>query len=354
MSELLSIAMLAHSGPGGSSRMAARLAGALSHRGHDVAQLSPAPWSTTLEPVLDEWRLARFERRVATVVRERSVDVVHYHYAWPFAAVVPRLRRRFGAASPLFVGTLHGTDVTRPPARAPLAALHATDALTTVSHAYAALARERLVVAPLVVANFVEGACATARASDFASCGRTPRLVHVSNFRPVKDSQAIAALFASVRRAAPAELWLVGDGPDLPAVVQEVRRAGLERDVRVFGYRADAQSLLAQCDVLVMSSREESFCLAALEAMAAGLPVVATAVGGLVELAQGGAALLYPAGDPAAGARRVLDLFGDAALRRRLRAAGLERAGAFSAEAALASYERLYRGAALAEVQVAG
>jgi L-malate glycosyltransferase len=355
VSEPLSIAMLAHSGPGGSTRMAERLAGALSTRGHDVAQLSPAPWSTTLEPVLDEWRLARFERRVASVVRERAVDVVHYHYAWPFAAVVLRLRRRFGAASPLFVGTLHGTDVTRPPARAPLAALHATDALTTVSHAYAALARERLAVAPLVVANFVEGACAApARACDFASCGRAPRLVHVSNFRPVKDSLAIAALFAGVRRSAPAELWLVGDGPDLPAVVQELRRVGLERDVRVFGYRADAESLLAQCDVLVMSSREESFCLAALEAMAVGLPVVATAVGGLVELAQGGAALLYPAGDPTAGARRVLDLFADAALRRRLRAAGLARARAFSAEAALASYEQLYRGVDLAEVQVAG
>lgn len=348
----LSIAMLAHSGPGGSSRMAARLARALSHRGHNVVQLAPAPWSTTLEPVLDEWRLAHFERRVATVVRERAVDVVHYHYAWPFAALVPRLHHRFGAASPLFVGTLHGTDVTQPPARAPLGALHATDALTTVSHAYMALAGERLAVAPLVVPNFIEGA--PARACDFASRGRTPRLVHVSNFRPVKDPQAIAALFASVRRASPAELWLVGDGPGLPAVVQELQRAGLECDVRVFGYRADAQRLLAQCDVLVMSSREESFCLAALEAMAAGVPVVATAVGGLVELARGGAALLYPAGDPTAGARHVLELLGDGALRRRLRAAGLERARAFSAEAAVASYERLYRGAALAEVGIAG
>jgi N-acetyl-alpha-D-glucosaminyl L-malate synthase BshA len=350
--EPLSIAMIAHSGPGGSSRMAARLAGALSHRGHDVVQLAPSPWSTTLEPGLDEWRLARFERRVATVVRERAVDVLHYHYAWPFAALVPRLDRRLGAASPLFVGTLHGTDVTQPPARAPLGVLHATDALTTVSHAYAALARERLAVAPLVVANFIEDAPPRARAP--ALPGRAPRLVHVSSFRPVKDPQTIAALFASVRRASPAELWLVGDGPGLPAVVQELQRARLECDVRVFGYRADAQRLLAQCDVLVMSSREESFCLAALEAMAAGVPVVATAVGGLVELAQGGAALLYPAGDPTAGARRVLELLGDVALRRRLRAAGLERARAFSAEAAVASYERLYRGAALAEVGVAG
>lgn len=351
MSEPLSIAMLAHAGPGGSSRMAARLTAALVRRGHEVAQLSPAPWSTTLEPTLDEWQLARFERRVATVVRERGVDVVHYHYAWPFAAVVPRLRRRLGAASPLFVGTLHGTDVTRPPAHAPLGALRATDALTTVSRAYAALARERFAVAPLVVGNFIEGT--PPRACDFAPRGRTPRLVHISNFRPVKNPRAIVALFASVRQAVPAELWLVGDGPGLPAVVEELRRAGLERDARIFGYREDAQRLLAQCDALVMSSNEEGFCLAALEAMAAGLPVVATAVGGLVELAQGGAALLYPAGDPVAGAHRVLELFGDAALRRRLREAGLERARAFSPEVALTSYERLYRGAAVAEAYVA-
>ena len=352
MSERLSIAMLAHAGPGGSSRMAERLAGALSRRGHHVAQLSPAPWSTTLDPVLGEWQLARFERRVAKIVRERAVDVVHYHYAWPFAALVPRLRRRFGASSPLFVGTLHGTDVTRPPAGAPLGALRSTDALTTVSHAYAALARERLGVAPLVVANFVESV--PAHACDAATGARTPRLVHVSSFRPAKDPRGIAAVFAKVRAATAAELWLVGDGPGLPGVVQELRRAGLDRDVRVFGYRADAQRLLAQCDVLVMSSREESFCLAALEAMAAGLPVVATEVGGLAELARGGAALLYPAGDAAAGARRVLELLGDAALRRRVRAVGLERARAFSAESAVASYEQLYRGAALAEVHVAG
>jgi N-acetyl-alpha-D-glucosaminyl L-malate synthase BshA len=341
VSELLTIAMLAHAGPGGSSRMAARLAVALSLRGHDVTQLWPSPWSTTLDPTLDESRLARFERRIATVVRERAVDVVHYHYAWPFAAVVPRLRRRLGAGAPRFVGTLHGTDVTRPPARAPLDALRATDALTTVSHRYAALARERLAVAPQVIGNFVEAA--PAHAPESALCKRTPRLVHVSSFRPVKNPRAIAELFTTVRRTTSAELWLVGDGPGLPAVVEQLRREGLERDVHVFGYRADAPRVIAQCDVLVMCSHEESFCLAALEAMVAGVPVVATAVGGLVELAQG-AALLYPVLDPTAGARCVLELLNNEALRRRVGAAGLERARAFSADAALASYEQLYRG----------
>ena len=331
--------------------MAARLARALSSRGHGVTQLSPAPWSTTLQPVLDDARLARFERRVAAVVHERAVDVVHYHYAWPFAPVVARLRDRLGTASPLFVGTLHGTDVTWPPPRAPLSVLRATDVLTTVSHHHAALARDRLGVAPLVIGNFLDNG--PARSGDSASHRRRLRLVHISNFRPVKDPQTVVRQFAIVRRAMPAELWLVGDGPGLPAVVQDLRREGLARDVRVFGYRADAQRLLAECDLLVMSSREESFCLAALEAMAAGVPVVATAVGGLIELAQGDCALLYPPGDPVAGANRVLEVIGDTALRRRLCAAGLERARTFSAEAALASYELLYRGSAQAEVQLA-
>jgi glycosyltransferase involved in cell wall biosynthesis len=179
-----------------------------------------------------------------------------------------------------------------------------------------------------------------------------PRLVHVSNFRPVKNPEGIATLFAHVRRVAPAELWLVGDGPGLPAVVEQLRRAGLECDVRIFGYRTDVQRLITECDALVMCSHEESFCLAALEAMVAGVPVVATAVGGLVELAQGGAALLYPAGDPDAGARSVLELLGDDALRRRLRASGLDRARAFSVDAALVAYEQLYRGL-MAEASVA-
>jgi L-malate glycosyltransferase len=346
--------------------VAARLAGALGERGHSVALISAAPprvpaatlaavtlepfgppdggWTTTLEPEWDEWRLAQLERHAESVVRRHAVSVLHYHYAWPFAGIVRRLKRRLGAAAPQFVCTFHGTDVTQPPGDARRFALADTDAYTTVSHAYAALATKRLGLpaAPAVIPNFVD-APGCPHSIDFAQCGRRPRLIHVSNFRPVKDPAAIAAIFAAVQRQVDAELWLVGDGPGLPALRARLRHAGVEHRVRVFGYRRDPFDLLRRCDVLLMTSREESFCLTALEAMACGLAVVGTAVGGFTELvSDGDCALLYPAGDDAAGARRVLEVLGDRALRLRMRRLALARARTFSVADAVQRYEALY------------
>lgn len=342
------IAMLCHAGPGGSSRVALRLADALEHRGHWVSVVPAGPWRTMLEPTWDGWRLAQLERRVEAAVRDNGVEVMHFHYAWPFAHMVRGLKRRLGSAAPLFVGTLHGTDVTHPPDRAAIDVLRHTDEWTTVSRPYAALAQERLrlVREPTVIPNFID-AEHFPRSSDFTErgpVGRRPRLVHVSNFRPIKDPQGVAEIFAAVRRRQDAELWLIGDGPELPRVMSAIRRTGLERDVRVLGYRADVGRLLAECDVLVMSSLEESFCLAALEAMAAGLAVVGAAVGGFAELAEHGRnAMLYPQGDYVAAAQLVNRLISDHPLRHGLRRAAAERARAFSVATAVERYEAVYR-----------
>jgi N-acetyl-alpha-D-glucosaminyl L-malate synthase BshA len=339
------IAMLCHAGPGGSTRVALHLAASLEQRGHEVSVVPAGPWRPTLETTWDDWHLAQLERRLVATVLEDDVQVLHYHYAWPFARLVRGLKRRLGPAAPLVVGTLHGTDVTHPPGTREIAALRHTDTWTTVSPAYAALAHRRLRLRqrPVVVPNFLD-AGRFPRSSDFASGGRRPRLVHVSNFRPVKDPEAVAHVFAAVRQQHGAELWLVGDGPELPRVVSALARLGLERDVQVWGYRTDVDQLLARCDVLVMSSREESFCLAALEAMAAGLAVVGTAVGGFAELAEHGrSAMLYAPGDVATAAGLVGRLLTDDALRLGLRRAAVERALDFSVVAAVEGYEAVYR-----------
>jgi N-acetyl-alpha-D-glucosaminyl L-malate synthase BshA len=344
----MTIAMLCHAGPGGSSRVALSLADALEHRGHRVSVVPAGPWRTMLEPTWDGWRLAQLERRVEAAVRDNGVQVLHYHYAWPFALLVRGLKRRLGAAAPMFVGTLHGTDVTHPPDEAAIAVLGHTDAWTTVSRPYATLAHERLRLGrrPTVIPNFLDAA-RFARSSDFTeprAAGRRPRLVHVSNFRSVKDPQGVVQIFAAVREHHDAELWLIGDGPELPGVTCLARRAGLEHDVRVFGYRADVGRLLAECDVLVMSSLEESFCLAALEAMACGLAVVGSAVGGFAELAEHDrTAMLYARGDYAAAARLVGRLLTDHRSRLGLRRAAAERARAFSVAAAVDRYVDIYR-----------
>jgi len=219
--------------------------------------------------------------------------------------------------------------------------------LTTVSDAYADLARQRLglTLRPTVIANFVDPADfpLSVDFTDPMSGRARPRLVHVSTFRPVKAPLGVVEMFAAVRERRDAELWLIGDGPELPAVLAALDRSGLRRDVRVLGYRTDVGRLLARCDVLVMSSLEESFCLAALEAMAGGLAVVGPDVGGFTELTgQGRMGMLYERGDFVAAARLVETLLRDHELRLGLRRAATEHARTFSVSAAVEAYVAVY------------
>jgi N-acetyl-alpha-D-glucosaminyl L-malate synthase BshA len=291
--------------------------------------------------------MGQLERHLEALVRDHGVDVIHYHYAWPFARVLDRLKRRMKASAPFIVGTLHGTDVTHPPDDSAIDALRSTDRLTTVSNAYADLARERLGLAlrPTVIANFVDPADFPP-SLDFTDpmAGRSrPRLVHVSNFRAVKAPHGVVEMFAAVREHRDAELWLIGDGPELPAVVAALDRSGVRQDVRVLGYRTDVGRLLAQCDVLVMSSLEESFCLSALEAMASGLAVVGPDVGGFTELTgHGRTGLLYERGDFVAAAGLVECLLRDDQMRLGLRRAAAEHARTFSVNAAVEAYLAVY------------
>ncbi len=365
------IALLCHASLGGSSRVATRLAYGLERRGHSVSLVSAAPppapskelaairlesfgprddsgWTTVIEPTWDTWRLAALERHVEAVVRRDNVQVVHYHYAWPFAHVVHRLKARLGPIAPLFVGTLHGTDVTHVPSDASLTALRDTDVYTTVSRTYADLARERLGLAstPVVIPNFVDLGDFP-RSLDFTHArarGRKPRLVHVSNFRSVKNPEGVARIFVALRERMPAELWLIGEGPGLADLEGTLQRAGVGADVRVLGYTPDIGRALAQCDLLLMTSWEESFCLAALEAMASGLCVVATSVGGFTEVAEHGrTAMLFEPGDYDEGARLALRLLTHRDLRLRMRHFAATHARSFSAHSGVQRYEALYQ-----------
>ena len=339
--------MLSHAGPGGSSHVARDLAAALERRGHSVSTVATGPWKATLDTSWDPWRLARLERSLEGLVRDHGVDVIHYHYAWPFAGVLDRLKRRMRSAAPFIVGTLHGTDVTHPPDESAIDALGSTDIFTTVSDAYADLARDRLglTVRPTVISNFVDPADfpLSVDFTDPVSGRARPRLVHVSNFRPVKAAHGVVEVFAAVRERRDAELWLIGDGPELRSVIAALDRSGLRDDVRVFGYRTDVGRLLAQCDVLVMSSLEESFCLSALEAMASGLAVVGPDVGGFAELTRHGrTGMLYERGDFVAAARLIEALLGDHQLRLDLRRVATEHARTYSVSAAVEAYLAVY------------
>jgi len=158
-----------------------------------------------------------------------------------------------------------------------------------------------------------------------ALAGDPPRVVSVGRFKEPKDF--VTLVHALARCGAPFEAVVAGDGPDRPAIEAAIRESGIDERIALLGERDDIPELLAAADVFVLSSRSEGMPMSVLEAMAAGLPVVASAVGGVPELVENGVTgHLVPAGDVAALASALNDVLGDAARRRSLGDAGRQRA----------------------------
>jgi N-acetyl-alpha-D-glucosaminyl L-malate synthase BshA len=136
--------------------------------------------------------------------------------------------------------------------------------------------------------------------------------MHISNFRPLKRTDDVVRIFARVRESLDVRLVLVGDGPEYGRTRELVETLGLADFVRFVGVVDDVVPLLAAADVLLLPSETESFGLVALEAMASGVPVVASDVGGLPEVVEHGVTgFLAPVGDVDAMAGYCLQLLAD-------------------------------------------
>ena len=315
------IGMMCHASFGGSARIGIELAMALAGRGHRVhlfTRTTPLgcwdrsnsvvlhtllPDTTdTLHPATlhtdwSEHDLRQYTENVLRVIAEEKLEVLHFHYAVPFAYVAERVRRCLGDEAPLLVGTLHGTDVShcgQDPAVAPHLAsvLLANDVLTTVSNSHAQLATSafNLPRPPRVISNFIDLSRFRPSQKEVVRLqpARPRRIVHVSNFRPVKDTPSMAHIFLGIRQRLEAELWLVGGGEDLPVVRELLDHSDYAGDVCYAGLRPDVTPFLRGADLLLVTSRYESFGLVALEAMACGVPVLATRVGGVPEVVEHG------------------------------------------------------------------
>ena len=221
------------------------------------------------------------------------------------------------------------------------------DVLTTVSANHAQMATNILGLAssPRVIPNFVN-------LSKFQPIGNgninsqistNPKIVHVSNFRPVKQPQNIAKIFLEISKYIDAELWLVGDGEELDTVKVLFQQSGIEGRVRYWGLQHDVSTILAQSDLLLMSSLAESFCLAALEAMACGVPVLSTRVGGVPEVVvDGQSGILFENGDEETAVREAVGLLSDPVKHARMCAAAIRHASRFSHHKIVPEYESLY------------
>jgi glycosyltransferase involved in cell wall biosynthesis len=172
-----------------------------------------------------------------------------------------------------------------------------------------------------------------------------PRLISVGRLAAPKDWSTLLSALTRLGPRAFAEMVIVGDGPEREGVEDELARRSLDRRVRLLGERGDVPELLADADVFLLASRSEGLPLSVIEAMAAGLPVVASDVGGLRELVRDGeTGTLVPPGDPAALANALRPLVADRELRRRFGSAGRERAkGLFDLSGFRRAHLELYR-----------
>ncbi len=375
------IGIMCHSSYGGSGRIGLESAQELARRGHRVHLFTHAvPWGrwdpeagVTLHCLdLDRGRgpsglyldwpegdRQSLTSRVLALVAAEGLDLLHFHYALPFALVAAAIKARLQDAAPLLVGTLHGTEVSvygRHPDWGPRLSriLKGLDGLTTVSLSHARLAARvfGLSRAPAVIPNFVDlshfrppAANGNGGSPRLYSRNGRPRIIHVSNFRAMKDPQSLAAIFLDLRARLDAELWLVGDGPELEGTMDLLARRGAAREVRHFGLTPRVAPLLKEAHLLLMSSRTESFCLAALEAMACGVPVLAPRVGGLPEVVLDGATgFLYPRGDLSQAVDLAADLLTDPCRRLAMGRAAARHSQNFSRTRIITRYENFYYG----------
>ena len=302
---------------GGSGAVATELGLELARRGHDVhfiAYASPfrlrgfSERVTFHEVVTAEYplfehspyALALAVKQHEVALRER-LELMHVHYAIPHAATAWLAKQMLKNERDLkVVTTLHGTDITlvgQDPSFYTITkfSIEQSDAVTAVSsylrdetyRAFGCIGCDVRVIPNFVSPLEYHTSTGTSFRGILAPAGHKI-LVHVSNFRPVKRIIDVIRIFAGVRRAMPATLVLVGDGPDRDAAEQEADRLALGRDVRFLGKVDQVAELLRGSDLFLLPSETESFGLAALEAMACGVPVIATAVGGLPEVVVSG------------------------------------------------------------------
>ncbi len=310
MTDRLRVTVVCFPNLGGSGVIAAEIAAGLAERGHRVRVVATAPPgrslpqldNLTFEPVrVSDYPLFKhppYTLDVAAKLVELGADsdLLHIHYAVPHAASALLARQALGAGAPRCVATLHGTDVTlladRPGYQAVARlSVAAADGLTTPSAFLREEARRLLALAPEmpieVIPNFVDTrrfSPPTAAAHRRSEANQPATLLHVSNFRAVKRAADLIETLARVRRQLPARLLLVGDGPELAQAVQRAEQLGVAEHVVRLGERADVADLIASADGFLSTSANESFGVAALEALSCGVPVFGYRVGGLPEV----------------------------------------------------------------------
>ncbi len=298
--------------------------------------------------------------KMAEVARNFKLDIMHVHYAIPHAICAylakQLLETNGGVNHTKIITTLHGTDITlvgADPSYYDITrfSMITSDGVTAVSDY---LAKETIEVFNLdkdirVIHNFFDDkrfkpVCDTCCCSEFVSDDEF-LIAHVSNFRPVKRIMDVIDTFDKIRQEVAARLVMIGEGPETILARSQIKKRGLSDRVILLGNQSRVEAVLPCADLFLLPSEEESFGLAALEALACGVPVIGTAGTGLTEVVDDSHnGYLLPVGDTAAMARAALSLLNEPQRLVEFKKAAAERAlSKFSADRIVTQYENYYQ-----------
>lgn len=360
---------------GGSGVVATELGKALAYKGHKVHFISyqqPVRLDLFSENIfyhevkVSDYPLFDYQpyelvltSKLVDVVKFEKLDLLHVHYAIPHASaayMAQHILAKEGINIP-FITTLHGTDITlvgKDASFEPVItfAINESNAVTAVSESLKQDTYKHFKVTRdiKVIPNFI---CfeeynkiddSEALRKSFAPNGEKI-LVHISNFRPVKRVQDVIQIFNLVRKQIPAKLLLVGDGPERHKMEELCRELHTCDSIKFLGKVKDTERILSASDLFVLPSESESFGLAALEAMAAKVPVISTNTGGIPEVnIHGFSGYLSNVGDVEDMAKNAFAILKDENTLKQFKQAAYQQAQQFDIHKILPMYEELYQG----------
>jgi N-acetyl-alpha-D-glucosaminyl L-malate synthase BshA len=234
--------------------------------------------------------------KMAEVAKRENLDILHVHYAVPHA-VCAVLAKQMLDNKVKIVTTLHGTDITvlgYDPSLSEMIkfGIDKSDVVTAVSHQLKEDTEKLLSIKNTIVPihNFVDERVYYRRENNqelkktYGIKDDEKVIVHISNFRPVKRIHDVIHSFAKIRKSIKSKLLLIGNGPELTVACELVQKLDIEDDVLFLGKQENVGELFSICDLKLLLSEKESFGLVLLEAMACGVPVIGTNIGGIPEV----------------------------------------------------------------------
>ncbi|MCY7421289.1 MAG: N-acetyl-alpha-D-glucosaminyl L-malate synthase BshA [Chitinophagaceae bacterium] len=357
---------------GGSGVLATELGKALADKGHSVHFItyqqpvrlnvfnSNIHYHEVRVPTYPLFDYPPYEVALAStmvdVILNHDLDLLHVHYAIPHASaayLAKKIVEKEGRTVP-FITTLHGTDITlvgKDKTYAPVVtfSINESDAITAVSNnlreeTYRSFKITKEIE---VIHNFVDVARFSKKPIDafrqvIAPAGEKI-IVHASNFRKVKRVQDVVKIFAEIRKNMPAKLLMVGDGPERPAMEDLAKSLDVFDDIRFLGKQEQMEEILVVSDLFLLPSEYESFGLAALEAMAAGMPLISTNAGGLPEInIHGQTGYLANVGDVKTMSDDAVAILSDDEKLSTFKKNAFEQASRFDIHNIIPIYEKLY------------